>query len=69
MLGQNLKNGVGRRRVGGRAEAEEAMGEVTGGTEFPSYSPLRRTGSGRDPGELQCNLITNIIIIKIPSTT
>ena len=57
VLGQNLKNGGGRRRVGGQAEAEEAMGAVTGGTEFPSYTPLRRTGSGRNPGELHCNLI------------
>ena len=71
VLGQNLKNGGGRRRVGGRrAEAEEGMGEVTGGEEFPSYTPPSRTCSGRDPGELHCNLITNIIniitnIIKI----
>ena len=62
MLGQNLKNGGGRRRVGGRrAEAEEGMGEVTGGEEFPSYTPPSRTCSGRDPGELHCNLSTNII--------
>ena len=50
MLGQNLKNG------GGRFEGQEA-GEVAAGTEFPSYTPLSRTGSsGRDPGELNCNL-------------
>ena len=62
VLGQNLKNGGGRRRVGGRrAEAEEGMGEVTGGEEFPSYTPPSRTCSGRDPGELHCNLSTNII--------
>ena len=50
MLGQNLKNG------GGRFGGPEA-GEVAAGTEFPSYPPLSRTGSsGRDPGELNCNL-------------
>ena len=67
VLGQNLKNGGGRRfgerRAGG--EAGSSSIEVTGGTEFPSYPPLTpRTGSGRDPGELHCNYLTNIIIEK-----
>ena len=62
VLGQNLKNGGGR-RVGG--PGGEAGSEVTGGTEFPSYPPLTpRTGSGRDPGELHCNYLTNISITK-----
>ena len=69
MLGQNLKNGGGGQGAGG---GETGSREVTlGGTEFPSYPTLGRTGSGRDPGELLRNLISiniNLNILKAEAT-